>query len=448
MPTITPIHVAPLATAAIQAAIDQCHAQGGGRVVLGGGKTWVCGTINLRSHVELHLEAGAVLQGSTKRSDYAERVMGGEYEGGEGGFMIFAQNAENIAITGLGTIEGQSLAWMNGWRDPEQKYIRDPLAWRPRGIGFIGCRNVRINSLTIRDMAQWTVHLTLCDDVVIQGITILNRLDVPNCDGIDPDHCRNVRIMGCHIEAGDDCIVLKNTKEFIGKGDCSDITVQGCTLVSTSAAMKIGTESQGDFKRIVMTGCVIRGSHRGICMQLRDHGTIEDVIISDCVIESRHFNERWWGNAEPIYITAVPRRAETKVGTIRRVRLKNLICRAENGIIIHGWPGAPIQDLTLDGVILELTTLSRWSGGRLDLRPMNGAEHGGQEASGNPAVLVRHAQNLTLKDIEVRFADPTKPWWTHALDADDVDGLRVEDFRGQAAKPELAAQKLERCRLR
>ncbi len=446
MPTIT-VEPAANDTLAIQEAIDRCHAAGGGRVVVGGGRTWVCGTLRLKSHVELHLEAGAVLAGSSRKADYEERVLGGAYAGDAGGFLIFADSATNVAITGLGTIDGRSLEWMDGWWEPAGRYIRKPLDWRPRGIGFIGCTDVQITGVTIRDMAQWTVHLTCCENVLIQGVTIRNRLDVPNCDGIDPDRCRNVRIVGCHIEAGDDCIVLKNTAQHAGKGDCTDVTIQGCTLVSTSAALKIGTESFGDFRRIVMTGCVIRGSHRGIAIQLRDTGTVEDVLISDCVIESRHFHDAWWGNAEPIYVTAIPRRADTKVGTIRRVTLSNLLCRAENGIVIHGSPDAPIEDLRLDGIRLDIATLSKWPGGRLDLRPMNGAEHGGLNPGGNPGVLVRHAKDVVLREIEVRFQGEAKPWRTHALVAADVDGLRIDGLRGAAGNAGLAAQRIERCRI-
>jgi polygalacturonase len=190
VPTHTIAHpdsTSPLTTTLIQAALDRAGAAGGGTVVLEGGHRYVCGTLLMHSNVELHLEAGAVLVGSPRKEDYQEVTFGGEYGGKSGAFILTAHNATNIAVTGPGTIDGDSLQWMDGWMDPTHRYIRKPKDWRPRGIGFYHCTGIRIESLVIRDMPQWTIHLTACSDVLCQGLSILNRLDVPNCDGIDAD---------------------------------------------------------------------------------------------------------------------------------------------------------------------------------------------------------------------------------------------------------------------
>lgn len=444
-PVAEPAGSASATTALIQAAIDRCHSDGGGLVALAGGRRFVCGTVHLRSGVELRLESGCVLAASRDQADFQERAFGGEYGGSSGSFLILAEDCQNVAITGPGTIDGDSLAWMKGWRDPEGRFIRDPKDWRPRGIGLYFCGGVRLEQFTMRDIAQWTIHLTGCDDVVCHALTIRNRLDVPNCDGIDPDRCRNVRISDCHIEAGDDGIVLKNTRQFAGRGDCTDIVISNCTIVSTSAGLKIGTESHGDFRRIAMTGCVIRGSHRGLAIQLRDHGTVEDILFANCLIETRHFHGGWWGHGEPVAITAMPRDASTVPGRIRRVRLTGLMLRGENGIVIHGNDRAPIEDLTLNGIDLEIEQRSRWPGGQLDLRPRFGAEHGGSEPHPNPGVLLRHGRNLTIRNLSVRWRGTPQPWWSHAIDAADIAGLSMAGCTGVAGQAGLPAILHEHC---
>lgn len=428
-----------LDTVAVQAAIDACHAAGGGRVVIPGGATCRIGTIALRSHVELHLAAGSRLIASHQPDDYIEADIAGEYGGNSGGFMIQAHDADGIAITGLGTIDGQSLAFMDGFRSEGGPWIRQHRAWRPRGVGLFGCTKVRIRDLEIADAAQWTLHLTGCDDVVIDGIAIRNRLDVPNNDGIDPDHCRNVRISNCHIEAGDDCIVLKNTREYARFGPSENITISNCTLISTSAAIKIGTESVDDFRHITITGCVIDRSHRGVCIQLRDEGNVEHVVISDCVVGTRHFHELWWGQAEAVSITNRPRNDSISVGSIRDISLRGLDCHGENGIVIHGDESAPIERLSLKDCRLTIAHSSRWSGGLLDLRPSGGEEHGGLTEHANPAMLVAHTIDCRISDIDVRWAGETKPWHSHALEAVTSVNLAVSELRGSAAQPDMPA---------
>lgn len=307
-----------LSTKRIQRALDEAAAAGGGRVALGPG-IHLCGTLTMGSHTELYLEAGARLKASPSPDDFEQQHIAGLYGGNSGGFLIQARDAEHVSISGPGTIDGSALDYMDGWWN--EPYIRAPKAWRPRGVGFFGCKHVRLCDFTFRDSASWTLHLTGCDDVLVQGVHILNRLDVPNCDGIDPDHCRNVRIIGCHIEAADDAIVLKNTREHENLGPCENVVVSSCTLVSTSSAIKLGTESAGDFRNIVVDSCVVHSSHRGLAIQLRDHGTIENVSFSNCIVETRLFHERYWGRGEPIYVTTVPRHDGDKPGRVRDVQI-------------------------------------------------------------------------------------------------------------------------------
>lgn len=441
MPNLTvpaPLGSGPC-TGAIQAAIDAVHRDGGGRVTLAAGVRYRSGTINLRSRIELHLEMGAELIASSDPADYAPVAAVGEYGGSHGGFLIQAQGERDVAITGLGTIDGAGSSFMDGWWTEDGPWIRKPKAWRPRGIGLLTCQRVQITGIVIRDAAQWTIHLTGCNDVLIQGITIANGLDVPNCDGIDPDHCRNVRIVGCHIEAGDDGIVLKNTRKFRDLGPCEDVLVSDCTIVSTSAAIKLGTESQGDFRNVLVQNCSIRRSHRGLAIQLRDDGCIENVCFQHCLIETRHFHTKWWGSAEPIYVTAQPRHDGDRPGRIRHVRFRDCLCRGESGAFLSATAASPIEDLMLDSVRLEILHASRWPGGRVDRRPMHSQEHGGLEQGTVHGVTAEHIRGLRLREVEVAWTGEPRPWWGHALHATACPGLAADGLRGVAGRPGLPA---------
>ncbi len=403
--------------AAIQKAVDTCHLAGGGRVLLPAGRTYLSGTIRLKANVDLHLETGATLKGTTDRKAYGPQRA-----------LIVAWDCNNVSITGGGTIDGDSRAWMEGLVDD----IFRPKSGRPGLMYLRGCRQVTLTDVTIRNCAAWTVHLLGCDDVLIQGIRILNDLRVPNCDGIDPNRCRNVRIANCFIQAGDDGIVAKCTRESSEYGPCENIVVTGCTIISRSCAIKIGTESSGDFRNFVFDSCVIYGSNRGLGIQLRDSGTVENIIFSDIVVNTQSHGPLWWGKAEPIYVTAVPRTAETKLGRIRNIRFSNILCRGENGVFLHGSKGHPLEDIVLDNVQIEIGKWTTWPGGFYDLRP---GIHEGVYEHKTAGVYVQHAHGVTLRNVKVVWGETRPDYFGAALEAHDVTGLELTDFKGQAAHP-------------
>ena len=371
-------------TAAIQAAIDACHTHGGGTVVLPGGKIYRSGALVLRSNLELHLEMGAVLKGSDNLADY--RLFGSgsdtpqkrdvpsyvncEYAGAPTHYFLYARDCENLAITGLGIIDGNEDIFygeVTKWHIEGLFYPRAPMLFA-ENVSQLTLQNV-----TFRRSAFWTVHLVGCRDVLISGIRILNNLRMANCDGIDPDHCQNVRIANCHIECADDCIVFKNTAAAMEYGPCENITVTNCTMISTSAAIKFGSESEAPFRNILVENCCISRSNRGISLQLRDKGSIENVLFHNLTIETRMFKpEMFWGRAEPIAVTALRRTEDTVPGTIRNVRFSNIFCTAENGILLWGEEPGRIEGISFDHVSLTLRNVTKYEKGPHDLRPTLG----------------------------------------------------------------------------
>lgn len=400
--------------AAIQSAIDKCAENGGGRVLFPGGKTFRSGAIILRSYVELHLEMGAVLKGSDNLEDFnpfhsteERRTVEDvptyedcEYAGRPSLFFLYAKDCEYISISGYGKIDGNEKIYyghVTTWHIDGAFYPRVPLLF------LENVKHLSLRDVTLTGSAFWTTHLVGCEDVLIDGIRILNNLRLANCDGIDPDHCKNVRIVNCHIESADDCIVFKNTESAKAYGPCENIVVSNCTLISTSAAIKFGTESESVFRNFVIQNCNISRTNRGISLQLRDGGCIENVIFSGLNIETRLFSkEHWWGTAEPIAITAVKRKTDTQIGYIRNIRFENIYCYGENGILIVGDDSANIEDVVFNGITVELTKKTDWSRDYHDLRPA------AKEAIVSDSLRVlymRNARNIAFHDVHVKL-DP------------------------------------------
>lgn len=428
---------------AIQKAIDACHQAGGGTVIVPAGRRFLAGSFQFRSYVELHIERGAVLLGATRREQYT--LPEGESRIHHK-LWIVAKDCEHIALTGGGVIDGQCQAFAIA----EGRYgYTDTQRWRPAMSCFENCQHVSIREVTLRHSANWTVHLTGCRDVVIDGISILNDLKFPNCDGIDPDHCRDVRIANCRIEAADDCIVLKNSEAFTHYGPCQNITVTNCQLVSTSSAIKLGTESHGDFRDLVFTNCTIRGSNRGLSIQIRDHGTVENVIFSQMVVETRLFEGMWWGAGEPIYVTVIPRQAGGRLGRVRNLIFSDLLCRSQTGVVVFAHAPGGIDRLVMERIHLEVSRRSRWPAGRFDLRPCPPSVQprggipippetpwGCCSARENPGFYLERAHRSTLRNCTVEWGEEVEVGYGSALEVHDCPDLHLEGFTGKAARPD------------
>lgn len=359
---------------AIQRAIDACADAGGGQVLLPGGHLYCAGSILLRSKIDFHLQQGACLKASPRPGDFlpvnaaeagsyrdtalhVPSYVNCEYDGEPRDYFLMAQNAEELTISGHGSIDGSE---ENYYGAVSRDFIEGSYYPRIPLLLLKETRHLTITGVTLMRSAFWTVHMVGCQDVLIDGIRILNNLRMVNCDGIDPDHCRNVRIVNCHIESADDCIVLKTTAKNKKYGPCEQILVANCTLISTSAAIKLGTESESDFRNITVTNCCISRTNRGVSLMLRDGGNLENVIFSNLNIETRRFSEQWWGEAEPICVTALPRTPGISAGHIRNLTFENINCSGENGIFLYGSVGNEIEDVSFRRIRVNLRKYTKW----------------------------------------------------------------------------------------
>ena len=392
---------------AIQKAIDECSAQGGGTVLLPANHTFMSGPLCLKSNVNLLLEATAVLIANPDESIYNLSAFGENR--GEGMMWIYANGADNISITGKGTIHGNGIAFMG--KELDDSYELKPVTTfdpRPHVLTLIDVDNLTIRDITIRDGAYWTVHLIGCNGAVIDGINLLNNLKIRNGDGIDLDHSRNVRISNCHITSGDDCICLKNRREFEQYGPCHDITVTNCVMTSRSCAIKIGSENMDSIYNVVFDNCIITRSNRGLGIQNRDEGTVTDVMFSNIIMDCQLWSDVWWGKAEPIYVTSYPRangnhkdanwrfpKGETvgRCGEVSRIYFNNIVANSENGCFVGGDVEGKVNNVHFSNVRLVRKKVTAYEGGAIDLRPCRDTQF--MPTQGR-AVTTQNATDCTL----------------------------------------------------
>ncbi|HVX83864.1 MAG TPA: glycosyl hydrolase family 28 protein [Phycisphaerae bacterium] len=432
-----------LDTDALQKAIDSAsaHAAAAGgvtksRVLLPGKKKFLVGCLTLRSNIDFHLADDAQLLVSTTRTDYHETSHGSH--GGDGPGVLTGDNLRNLSFSGTGIINGRSPDFMDHF-DSVNEWWR-PKSWRPRLLLLTGCQDLELQGITIKDAPSWTVHLLGCQRVLIDAITIANQLDVPNCDGIDPDHCQDVEIKNCHITCGDDGIVIKTTRQpppapgAPDYGPSENIRISDCTIRTQDSCLKIGTETVSDIRNIRFERCKLLDGCRGICIQLRDQGNISNIDFRDITFTARYFSDPWWGRGEGISFTAIPRTFGSPLGKLSNVRVANVTGRCENSARIDAAASGFISDILFDNVHLTLDRWTKYKGGVFDNRPTKALED--IEPHNTPAFFVRHAANVTLQNCRADWGNNIPDYFSYALEMQNSVGVRHPGFIGHAAHPD------------
>ena len=397
-----------LSTNAIQQTIDQCHNDGGGRVVIPKGN-FKTGTIILKSKVDLHLDEGATLYGSTDIKDYKKlkpsyvslRTQKETIQ------LIYANQATDVSITGKGCIDGQGKGFPKlSWNDEG--------ITRPHLIRFIECRQLNIKDVTLRNSGCWMQHYLACDNVNINGIKVYNRNNYNN-DALDLDGCHNVEVTNMTADSDDDGITLKSTSPRL----CENIVVKDCQVSSHCNAVKLGTESNGGFKNIHISNITIRpsddqstlffGKSRGISaisVEMVDGGKLSDVVIS---------NIHATGTESPIFVRLGNRargyyegQKIENVGTLSNVTLSDITVNdaGTTGCSITGLPGHPVSN-----IILRNISITHPGGCPATPVPTDEKEKDYPEATmwGTlPAkgFFVRHARNVKFKNVSIKTQNP------------------------------------------
>jgi polygalacturonase len=439
-----------LDTAAINRAIDACHAAGGGVVYAPPG-TYLSGTVILQSNVTLYLEAGATLLGSKNLDDYSAQAGPPAKGDADQKHLVFARDAENIGLAGPGRIDGQGPAfWAPNGRvqPPPEDDWRDSIAhgWmklaRPSPmLEFYNCKNLRIEEVRIENSPGWTLRPINCDNVFIRGIGIKNPIYGPNCDGIDPTCCHNVFISDCLIDTGDDAICLKSENPYGGELRVSkNITITNCVLSGCCNGIKFGTATEGGFENVVVTNCVIFNedvpySSRiecGIAVEMVDGGWIEGVVIS---------NIRMQRVRTPIFIRRGNRRPrpDGSAGTLRGVMIENIhATSAITTSMITGLPGFDVEDVTISNVRIDSEESGKAEWGR-DIPELPKAYPNERSFGRLPAhgIYARHVTDLRLRNLDLKStaAEERPAIMCEDVKTLDIDGLRSRPTAG--AEPVL-----------
>lgn len=439
--------------AAIQQAVDAASAAQGGKVVVPSGYVFLSGPFDLKSNVHLYLEENTRLLAHPDENKYIKSAF--RENTGEGTIWIGGENIENVTISGAGTIDGNGVSFMG--EELEDSYVLKPFEVvdpRPHVMTFVGGKNIRIRDLTVCNSAYWTIHLIGCNDVTIDGITLLNSLKVRNSDGIDLDHSKNVRISNCYVESGDDCICLKNRREYEEFGPCENITVTGCVMTSRSCAVKIGSENMDTIRNVVFNTCIIRASNRGVGIQNRDEGVVSDVVFSDMCIEGRLFSDVWWGKAEPIYITAYRRAkvnhkdanwrfpkgaTEGRVGEVKNISFSNIKCTGENGVYVSAESPDKISRIFFDQVDVWIDKTTLHPGGVYDRRP---AEVEGMVGGSTSGFYLDKATDVTIRNSSVKWGKNRPRYFSHVVESYGVDGLTLSNVDGNSAFASKPSRKI------
>ena len=455
---------------AIQSAIDAAHAAGGGTVHLPAG-IYHSGTVALRSNVTLDLAAGAVLRGTADLAHYRR---------GHWPALLMAKDQSNIAITGAGTLDGNSgelrevfaaikasgdgLGFFPGVApgetldligptgvptiiDPHQlkaegslmEFLYGPFPRpfefvRPQVIEFWGCRNITVRGITVANSACWVQTYRDCEDLLIEGITVRSN-DYWNNDGIDLVDCRRVIVRDCDIDSADDALCLKSDPRGAG---CADITIERVKLRSHASALKFGTASHHGFRRIHASDIEVVGAYRSVvAIQSVDGAVIEDVTVE-------RVKARDVGNA--FFLRLGHRTRSKEPGIIRNVVLRDMEIhvRPENPgehmdvdaphnqipASIVGLADQPIENVRLENITIDFPGGGNRAHAEIPLDQLSKVPefpHHYPEFSmwGElPAwgVYLRHARDITFRNVSFTLAQPD---FRPAIVADQAPGLAL-----------------------
>jgi len=430
-------------TSAIQKAIDLASAEGGGTVIVPEGR-FLSGCISLKSGVTLTLDFHAVLLGSTNPFDYIlnDQLL----------HFINADGAQNIGITGEGTIDGQgrklamtidSLFFAGKWDEPDYNYRRHRPERRPKLLNFGESNHIVIEGITAKNSANWVLNFDRCSNMIINNVTVESD-DYWNNDGMDIGDCRNVRITNCFVNSADDGICLKSHY----KGHINDsIYIANCTVRSSASAIKFGTASHGGFKNVKIENVYVFDTFRSaIALESVDGGILEDIDISDITANNT-------GNA--IFIKLGHRNTDGPVGTLKNIRIKNMTVQVPFGApdlkyeirgpelpffhntfpaSITGLPGHYVENVSLENI--RIIYPGRANKGYACL-PLHRLKDVPENESNYPefsmfgelpswGFYVRHVKGLSMKNIHLKVEEYD---FRPAFVFDDVLGLKMEQVR-------------------
>ena len=412
-----------LNTESIAKAISSLAARGGGKLVVPPG-IWLTGPIHLQSNIELHLEAGALIQFSPDFKQYPLAIFDvkGEKEV-ESTSPISGDNLENVAITGRGIIDGGGDSWrpMKKEKQTEAQWKalvksggvideRGTTWWpsreameggklvkqlgrpqspkledyepahqflRPKLLRLIACRRILLDGVTFQNPPSWTLNPMLCEDFTIRNVTVHNAWYAQNSDALDLESCRNVVVRGSTFDAGDDGICLKSGANERGRRigvPTENVLIENFIVYHSHGGFTIGSEMSGGVRNIRVNNCVFMGTDIGLRFKsTRGRGGIvekiyiKDVRMTDIAAEAIGFNMYYGGKApldaggDLANVEQKPVPVSEETPQFRDIYIEDVVCRsARAAVVLQGLPEMPIRGIHLRNVSLTAETGMVW----------------------------------------------------------------------------------------
>ncbi len=395
-----------LNTQAFAAAIADCNKNGGGVVLVNEG-IWLTAPIELKSNVNLHLDKGAVIQFTTDHSQYPIIKAGGTSTSYTPASPIYSYDAENIAITGDGIIDGAGDSWRQVkkskvapaiWNEMNKTGVlsNDGKIWwpsreamlgedylkntkkakgtltpedylpardflRPYMVYFVNCKNILVQGVTIRNSPKFVFYPTRCTNLTISGANIFNDWWAQNGDGIDISACKNVVVYNTTVSVGDDGICMKSSGKSGGADDANleNILIAECTVYRAHGGFVIGSNTDGGMKNIYVTNCKFTGSDVGIRVKSNAGrgGKVQNIycdniemknIVNEAILFDTYYEDVVAGKDK------VTTTAKDKIPEFTNFYLSNITCEgAATAIYMNGLAEMPVHNIHFDNVSIK-----------------------------------------------------------------------------------------------
>ena len=404
-----------LNTEAFANAIDALVQKGGGKLVVPQG-VWHTGPIVLKSHINLHLNAGAVILFAADETLYP--LIDTSFEGLDTRRCqspLSANGATDIAITGKGVIDGNGQYWRpvkkgkvteNHWKEllaipgsqemkpgywvPSAGYAKGeqganmnvPNAktdaeWnaikrfvRPVMVSLIKCKNVHLKGVIFQNSPAWNLHPLMCENVIVEDVLVRNPSFAQNGDALDLESCKNALIINSRFDAGDDGICIKSGKDADGRRrgiPCENVVVKGCTVFAGHGGFVVGSEMSGGVKNILVDQCQFLGTDVGLRFKsTRGRGGIveniyiKNISMTDIKTDAITFNMYYGGKSVAEMLAdgdnpdnVTKMPVNEETPIFRNIDIKNIICNgAGRAMEFNGLPEMPIDGISLKDITI------------------------------------------------------------------------------------------------
>lgn len=475
---------------AIQQAIDACSQSGGGTVLVPKG-FWLTGPLDLKSNVNLHIAKAAVVQFSNNTNDYP--LVKTNWEGLDAiraHSPVYAADAENIAITGEGILDGAGEAWRpvkkskltppewehliksggflnekkdtwypteralagskekragvvaEGWDLQKAESIKEFL--RPNMLNIVRCKRVLLQGVTFQNSPAWCLHPLLTQHLVLRDLTVRNPWNAQNGDGVDVESCRYVLIENSTFDVGDDGICIKSGRDEEGRKRgvaTEDVIVRNSTVFHGHGGFVIGSEMSGGARNIYVYDCNFLGTDVGLRFKTtRGRGGVVEKIYASNISMSNIGGaailfDMYYMAKDPLAMFAGEEKPSIEFQPVteatpqfRDFYIKDVVCKgAETGIFVRGLPEMNIRNISMENISIQSEKgFECTEGDNITLR--NATLY----CQDKNVVEVHDSKNLVLENIQYKPNDVLL----------SVSGSRSKDIRLLGTDPSNAKKEI------